>query len=174
MSFTIVCQDITKMEVDVIVNAANSNLTMGSGVCGAIYKAAGIKELTEATSLFAPIKTGEAIITPAFALLAKFIIHTVGPIYVDGKHGEEELLYSAYSNSLKLALDNQCKSIAFPLISSGIYSYPKKEALCVACWAICNFISKHDIDVFLVIFDKATFKLCKKLHGDVARYIDEY
>jgi O-acetyl-ADP-ribose deacetylase (regulator of RNase III) len=131
---------------------------MGGGVCGAIFSAAGARELQVACDALAPIKTGEAVITPGFNLSAKYVIHAVGPIYRDGRHGEEALLRAAYTNSLKQAIQNQCESIAFPLISSGIYGYPKDEALRVATSAIQDFISEYnhsgagDIDVSLVMF----------------------
>ncbi len=173
MPFTIVRQDITKMKVDAIVNAANTALQMGGGVCGAIYKAAGVQELQAACNKLAPIQTGEAVITPGFGLTAKYIVHTAGPVYSDGKHGEEELLYSCYTNSLKRALENGCKSVAFPLISSGIYGYPKVEALRVATAAIQDFLNNHDIDVSLVVFDKAAFEVSERLLGEVASYINE-
>lgn len=132
MPFTIVRQDITKMKVDVIVNAANTELQMGGGVCGAIFKAAGVSELQIACKKLAPINTGEAVVTPGFGLPAKFIIHTAGPVYRGGKNGEKVQLSLCYRNSLKRAVENKCKSIVFPLISSGIYGYPKDEALRVA------------------------------------------
>ena len=156
MSFEIVKEDITKIEVDAIVNAANTELRMGGGVCGAIFKAAGISELKAACDKLAPIKTGEAVITMGFNLPAKHIIHTAGPVYLDGKHGEEELLRSCYINSLNVAVENGLESVAFPLISSGIYAYPKDEALEVAISAIQAFIAEHDIDVSLVVFDVLT------------------
>src|SRR5690554_6570224 len=112
MPFNIVRNDITRMKVDAIVNAANTELLMGGGVCGAIYRAAGEAELKSACDKLAPIRTGEAVITPGFWLPAKYIIHTAGPVYRDGKQGEEELLRSCYINSLKRALENRCKSIA--------------------------------------------------------------
>jgi O-acetyl-ADP-ribose deacetylase (regulator of RNase III) len=151
MSFTIVRQDITKMQTDAIVNAANTGLAMGGGVCGAIFKAAGASQLQAACDELAPIKTGEAVITPGFDLPAKYVVHAVGPVYRDGKHGEEELLRSAYTNALKRAVENHCKSIAFPLISSGVYGYPKADALRVAVAAIQDFIGDHDIDVSLAV-----------------------
>jgi len=121
MPFTIVRNDITKMKVDVIVNAANTALKMGGGVCGAIFRAAGAEKLQEACDKLAPIKTGEAVITPGFDLPARYIIHTAGPVYHEwSREQSEQLLYSAYTNSLKLAIENKCESIAFPLISSGI------------------------------------------------------
>lgn len=158
MSFTTVYQDITKMKVDAIVNAANTGLKMGGGVCGAIFKAAGATRLQEACNKLAPIKTGDAVITPGFDLPAKYVIHAAGPIYSQWSEEENErLLRNAYTNSLKLAVDNNLESIAFPLISSGIYGYPKEEALKVAKSSIEDFISKHDINVTLVLFEKSAF-----------------
>ena len=173
MPFTIVRQDITKMKVDAIVNAANTSLQMGGGVCGAIFKAAGEYNLQTACNKLVPVQTGEAVITPGFQLAAKYIIHTAGPVYSDGKHGEEELLRSCYTNSLKLAMENGCTSVAFPLISSGIYGYPKVEALEVATAAIREFLNTYDMDVSLVVFDKAAFEVSEKLLGEVASYINE-
>ena len=154
MPLTIVNGDITKLEVDAIVNAANINLQMGGGVCGAIFSAAGADKLQAACDKLAPIKTGEAVVTQGFNLHAKYIIHAVGPVYLDGKHGEEELLRAAYTNSLKRAVENECGSVAFPLISSGIYGYPKEDAFRVAAAAIHDFLSECDINVSLVLFDK--------------------
>ena len=163
MPFTIVRDDITKKDVDAIVNAANTDLAMGGGVCGAIFKAAGVQELQAACTLFAPIETGDAIITPGFGLTAKYIIHTAGPVY--SRHNPEEsetLLRASYINSLKLAVENDCESIAFPLISSGIYGYPKDEAIRVAVTAIHDFIAEHDITVLLVVFDDEVFSVGKE------------
>jgi len=145
--------DITKIKADAIVNAANTELAMGGGVCGAIFRAAGASELQEACNKLAPIKTGGATITDAFALPAKYIIHTAGPIYKGGGQGEEALLRSCYINSLDTALGNGCKSIAFPLISSGIYGYPKSAALEVATHAIEDWLKNQDMDVSIVLFD---------------------
>ncbi|MFA7673525.1 MAG: macro domain-containing protein [Clostridia bacterium] len=174
MPFTIVRQDITKMKVDAIVNAANTNLVMGGGVCGDIFKAAGVQELQAACYKVAPIKTGEAAITPGFRLPCKYIIHAAGPIY-DHQNAErcEKLLRSAYTESLRLAFENNCESIAFPLISSGIYGYPKDKALQVATSVIQVFLADHDMDVYLVVFDKNSFTLSMQLLGAVASYIDE-
>jgi O-acetyl-ADP-ribose deacetylase (regulator of RNase III) len=154
MPFSIVRQDITKLEVDAIVNAANTDLKMGGGVCGAIFKAAGPGQLQAACDRLSPIRTGEAAITPGFGLPAKFVIHAAGPIYRGGKSGEEQLLRAAYTNSLKLAAENKCESVAFPLISSGIYGYPRDEALQVATSAIQDFLADHDMDVTLALFGK--------------------
>lgn len=175
MSFNIVRQDITKMKVDAIVNAANTNLAMGGGVCGAIFKAAGAAQLKSACEKLSPINTGEAVITPGFALQANYIIHTAGPVYSHFNPKEsEKLLRLAYLNSLKLAYDNKCESIAFPLISSGIYGYPKEEALQVATSAIKDFLENYDMNVYLAVFDKDAFKISKELIGEVESYIDEH
>ena len=175
MPFTIVRQDITKLKVDAIVNAANTDLAMGGGVCGAIFKAAGALELQAACDKLAPIKTGEAVITPGFGLRAKFIIHASGPVYSQrNKEQNEQLLRAAYTNSLKRAVENNCISIAFPLISSGIYGYPKDEALQVATSAIQDFLKDYDLEVTLVVFDKSSFAVSRELLGAVESYIDEH
>ncbi|NBJ16963.1 MAG: RNase III inhibitor [Dehalobacter sp. 4CP] len=174
MPFTIVRQDITKMKVDAIINAANTALQMGGGVCGAIFKAAGASELQAACKKLGPIQTGDAVITPGFGLPAKFVVHTAGPVYRDGKNGEEEQLRLCYINSLKRAVENKCESIAFPLISSGIYGYPKDEALQVATGAIQDFLGEHELEVYLAVFDKAAFTVSEKLIGEVESYIDEH
>lgn len=174
MPFTIVRQDITKMQTDAIVNAANNQLRMGGGVCGAIFKAAGYVKLQEECYKIAPVKTGGAAITQGFALPAKFVIHAVGPVYQkESAENCEKLLRSAYVESLRLALKNKCESIAFPLISSGIYGYPKDEALRMAVSAIKDFLAENDMDVYLVIFDRASFAVSEKLLGAVKSYIDE-
>jgi O-acetyl-ADP-ribose deacetylase (regulator of RNase III) len=161
------------MEVDAIVNAANTDLQMGGGVCGAIFQAAGKKELSRACAGLAPISTGEAVITDGFQLPAKYIVHTPGPVYQNGTFGERELLRNCYLNSLKLAFSKHCESIAFPLISSGIYGYPKEDALRVASDAIGEFLSEHEMNVFLAVFDSSAFRISEQLLGDVQSYIDE-
>lgn len=174
MPFTIVRQDITKLHVDAIVNAANTDLQMGGGVCGAIFQAAGAGQLQAACNQVAPIKTGEAAITPAFALPAKYVIHAAGPVYNHwNKEQSRAYLRSAYWESLKIAVQYKCESIAFPLISSGIYGYPKDEALRVATQAVSDFLSEHDMNVYLAVFDKSAFQLSEKLLGEVKSYIDE-
>lgn len=135
--------DITQMDVDVIVNAANRNLSHGGGVCGAIFSRAGPHRLAEACSEIGGCETGSAVITPGFDLKAKYIIHAVGPVWQGGNSGEEELLYSAYEKSLILAKENQCRSIGVPVISSGIYGYPKKEAWQVAVRSCRDFIENN-------------------------------
>ena len=174
MPFTIIRNDICKLRVDAIVNAANTSLQMGGGVCGAIFSAAGADRLQDACDKLAPIKTGEVVITPGFNLPAKHVIHTAGPVYRGGNQGEEDLLRSCYSKSLELAVKNNCESIAFPLISSGIYGYPKAEALRVATGAIRDFIDEHDIDVSLAVFDRESLAVSEELLGAVESYIDEH
>jgi len=152
MPFSVVHQDITTMHVDAIVNAANTGLRMGGGVCGAIFRAAGADKMQAACDRLAPIKTGEAVITPGFGLPARYVIHTAGPVYRDGRHGEEALLRACYLNSLKLAAEHGCRSVAFPLISAGIYGYPKQEAMAVAERAIRDFLERHEMDVYLALW----------------------
>ena len=173
MPLTIIRNDITKMNVDAIVNAANTNLQAGGGVCGAIFSAAGVDRLQRACDKLAPIQTGDAVITKGFSLPAKYIIHAAGPVYRDGKHNEEDLLRSCYRNALGLAKKHGCDSIAFPLISSGIYGYPKDEALSVATSAIGEWLMNDDMDVSLVVFDKTAFALSNELLGEVKAFIDE-
>lgn len=174
MPFTIVRQDITRMQVDAIVNAANTELIMGGGVCGAIFNAAGASRMQAACDRVSPINTGGAAITPGFDLPAKYVIHAAGPVYHHW-NGEENkrLLRSAYTESLKLACAYQCESIAFPLISSGIYGYPKEEALQVAISAIRDFLVNFEMDVYLVIFDKTTFEISETLLCAVESFIDD-
>ena len=175
MPFTIVRQDITKMTVDAIVNAANTDLAMGGGVCGAIFKAAGAQELQAACNQVAPIKTGEAAIIPSFALPCKYVIHAVGPVYRHWNAQQSEaLLRSAYTESLRLASKNHIQSIAFQLISSGIFGCPKDEALKVASSAITDQLQSSDMDVFLAVFDKTAFAVSEKLLGEIESYIDEH
>ena len=176
MPFRIVRDDIVNLKVDAVVNAANTELRMGGGVCGAIFRAAGAEALREACAPLAPIPCGGAAITPGFRLNARFIIHTAGPVYRGGQSGESRLLRSCYVNALRLARQNGCASVAFPLISSGIYGYPREEALAIATSAIADFLLHEDdgMTVLLVVFDKASFVFSTKLLGDVAAYIDEH
>jgi len=175
MPFVIVRQDISQMHVDAIVNAANTELQMGGGVCGAIFKAAGARELQAACAKLAPINMGDAVITPGFNLPVKFVIHAAGPVYKQNdQEKNERLLRACYINSLNLAAANGCKSIAFPLISSGIYGYPKTEALAVATTAIADWLTNGDLDVYLAVFDREAFAVSERLMGDVKSYIDEH
>lgn len=173
MPLQIIRQDITKMEVDVIVNAANCRLLAGGGVCGAIFSAAGKEKLQKACDKIGHCNTGEAVITSGYCLPAKYVIHTVGPIYEAGNTEQEQQLYKCYLNSLKLAQKKRLKSIAFPLISSGIYGYPKSEALKVARDAISDFLQIYEIDVYLVIYDNDSFVIGTAMFSDIQSYIDE-
>lgn len=174
MPLEIIRHDLTKMKVDAIVNAANTALKMGGGVCGAIFRCAGERELQKACDKIGECKVGEAVITDGFQLEAKYIIHTPRPIWQSGSHHETALLRASYHNSLELAKNHQCESIAFPLISTGNYGYPKEEALRIAVSTISSFLIHHDMHVYLVVFDKKSFGLSKKLFTSIHQYIDEH
>lgn len=153
MAFEIIHGDITKVKADAIVNAANTSLRAGGGECGAIFAAAGAEELTRACKAVGGVATGAAVVTPGFALPAKYIIHTAGPVWHGGGAGEPKLLASCYKSSLKLAAEKGCRSVAFPLISAGIFGYPKDEALRVAEASIREFLRENDgMRVMLVLF----------------------
>lgn len=173
MPFEIVRNDITKMAVDAIVNTANPRPVIGSGTDTAIHKAAG-PELLKARQIIGNIDAGHAAITPAFELNADYVIHTVGPIWIDGTHDEEMLLRSCYENALSLAVQNGCQSVAFPLISTGNYGFPKDKALQIAISAFSSFLLENEMQIYLVVYDRASFKLSEKLFQRVASYIDEY
>lgn len=177
MPFYMIEHDITTIEADAIVNAANTSLAAGGGVCGAIFYAAGHKELDEACAKLAPIKTGEAVITPGFALPAKYIIHTAGPIYQDGCHNEAKLLSACYTNSLLLAKENQCHSIAFPIISAGIYGYPLAEAKRLAKEAIVEFLNQNDdyeMTVYLTVIDRKMAEPDSKTWKQLEAFLNRY
>lgn len=162
MSFQIEKKNILDYEVDAIVNAANAELKRGGGVCGQIFKAASDKELEEECNKLAPINPGESVITKGYNLKSKYIIHSVGPIYFDGNQRERETLEAAYKSALSLAVENNLKSLVFPLLSSGIYGYPLDEAAEVAVYTIRDFIKDKDLDVTISALNDNVVKVLKK------------
>lgn len=172
MPLEIIRNDITKVQVDAIVNAANETLLGGGGVDGAIHKAAGEGLLQECMGL-GGCQVGEAKITSGYNLPSKYIIHTVGPRWEGGKGGEESLLSDCYTNSLNLAKEYKLESIAFPLISSGSFGYPKDTALNTAISAIGSFLMENDMMVYLVVYDRKAFRLSEKLFNSIEEYIDD-
>lgn len=175
MPFELIRSDITTMRVDAVVNAANSRLQRGGGVCGAIFSKADGARLQAACDKIGFCAVGDAVVTPSFGLPAPYVIHAVGPIWKGGRFREEELLRSAYTKSLDVAREHGLRSIAFPLISSGIYGYPKQRALSVAVSAIGDWLMKADCDMqaYLVLFDRTAFELGGTLYSRIRAFIDE-
>ena len=176
MPLHVVENDILRMDVDAIVNAANSRLLEGGGVCGAIFRAAGSRELQDACDAIGGCEPGGAVITPGFRLKQPYVIHAVGPVWQGGGAGEEQLLAGAYRNSLALAEEKGLRSVAFPLISAGIYGYPKDEAFRVALDTIRAFLMEKDereMEVYVVLLDRKAVSLGRKLFGEIGNYLRE-
>ena len=172
MPLQIVRNDITKMKVDAIVNATNRSLSGDGGVDGSIHRAAG-PELDAACRALHGCRIGEAKITEGYRLPCRYVIHTAGPVWEGGQHGEKELLTSCYRSSLALAKEYHCRSVAFPLISSGLYGYPKDQAMAVAVDAIAAFLLENEMTVYMVIFDREAYRISSRLFSDIAAYIDD-
>ncbi len=172
MAFKIIRNDITKVAADAIVNTANPDPRYGSGTDGAIYAAAGADELLAERAKIGTMEVGEAKATPAFALHAQYIIHTVGPVWGGGQLGEFDDLRKCYENSLRLASNLKCDSIAFPLISTGVYGFPKDKALQIAVSAFSDFLTDHDMDITLVVFDPKSYELSGKIFSGIDEFID--
>ena len=173
MAFQIVRNDITKITADAIVNTANPEPVFMEGTDSAIYLAAGADELLSERAKIGPIAEGEVAVTPAFKLDAKYIFHTVGPVWNGGGEGEKETVRKCYLNCLKKACELGIESIAFPLISTGVYGFPKAEALLIATSVFSEFLADHELDITLVVFDNESFTLSGKIFAGVNEYIDE-
>ena len=174
MPFEIIRNDITKVTADAIVNAANTKLQHGGGVCGAIFTAAGVEALQHECDAIGGCAVGGAVITKGYNLPADFIIHVVGPVWHGGDENEDALLRGAYNNALGLAKEYGLNSIAFPLISAGTYGYPKDLALKAATETIKEFLTENDMKVTLVVYDRSAFEISEKLYSAVAKYIDDH
>ncbi len=173
MPFRIIRNDITRVEADAVVNTANLEPVVGEGVDSAIYRAAGWDDLLAERRKIGRIEPGEARATKAYGLPAKYVIHTVGPVWHGGKSGEQETLAHCYRNSLLLAESLGSESVAFPLISTGTFGFPKDLALSTAISEISNYLLDHDLDVILVVYNKEAFVLSGKIFTDVRSYIEE-
>lgn len=174
MPFKIVRNDITKMRCDAIVNTANTKPIIGSGCDYAVYKAAGKRRLSEYREKnIGEVPEGDVFLTPGFRLPARYIIHAVSPLYIDGAHGEEEKLRVCYRKSLLLAWEQRCRSIAFPVISTGSFGYPKEEGIRIAADEIQAFLQNHEMLIYLVVFDARSARYGKRFDKDLQAYIDE-
>ena len=174
MPFLMIRNDITKVAADAIVNPANRNLLQGSGTSRAIYQAAGEQELTAACEAIGYCEPGRAVCTPAFGLPAKYIFHAVCPAWQGGGFGEAEQLAGAYHSALELAAEYHCESVAFPLLSSGNYGYPKEQAFRIAVDTITQYVMEHDLTVYLVLYDRHSLAVSRKLFALVEEYIDDH
>ncbi len=174
MPFLMIRNDITKVAADAIVNPANRNLLQGSGTSRAIYQAAGEQELTAACEAIGYCEPGRAVCTPAFGLPAKYIFHAVCPAWQGGGFGEAEQLAGAYHSALELAAKYHCESVAFPLLSSGNYGYPKQQAFRIAVDTITQYVMEHDLTVYLVLYDRDSLAVSRKLFASVEEYIDDH
>ena len=173
MSLEIIRNDITKVHADAIVNTANPQVAIGAGVDAAIYEAAGKEELLAERKKIGVIRPGEVAVTPAFKLPAKYIIHAVGPAWEGGNNGEIETVAQCYRRSLEKAKELECESIAFPLLASGTYGFPKDVALKTAVSEISGFLFNNEMLVYLVVYDKKSFEISGKAFSDIAEYISE-
>ena len=174
MPFLMIRNDITKVAADAIVNPANRNLLQGSGTSRAIYQAAGEQELTAACEAIGHCDLGRAVCTPAFGLPAKYIFHAVCPAWHGGFFGEAEQLAGAYHSALELAAEYHCESVAFPLLSSGNSGYPKEQAFRIAVGTITQYVMEHDLTVYLVLYDRHSLAVSRKLFTSVEEYIDDH
>ena len=174
MPFLMIRNDITKVTADAIVNPANRNLLQGSGTSRAIYQAAGEQELTAACEAIGYCEPGRAVRTPAFGLPAKYIFHAVCPAWHGGFFGEAKQLAGAYHSALELAAEYHCESVAFPLLSSGNYGYPKEQAFRIAVDTITQYVMEHDLTVYLVLYDRDSLAVSRKLFASVEEYIDDH
>lgn len=174
MSLRVVRNDITKMDTEAIVNTANPHVAVGPGCDKAVYKAAGYDKLLDyRREHIGEVAEGEVFITPGFGLKAKYIIHAVSPMFIDGQSGEEEKLRSCYRKSLDIAVSYGITSVAFSLISTGSFGYPKEEGMMIAADEINRFLSDHEMDVYLVVFDKASTQIGRRKFSDIDEYISE-
>ena len=174
MPFLMIRNDITKVAADAIVNPANRNLLQGSGTSRAIYQAAGEQELTASCKAIGRCDLGRAVCTPAFGLPAKYIFHAVCPAWHGGFFGEAKQLAGAYHSALELAAEYHCESVAFPLLSSGNYGYPKEQAFRIAVDTITQYVMEHDLTVYLVLYDRHSLAVSRKLFASVEEYIDDH